>query len=254
MIILLFVSVGLWLLLSGPGGGKGPQSSQGEMGPQEAGKLLADQARQAAKTDGYRIKYRQSSANDTGVLTLSRMGDRISVRLIGTAEQKPLEMFAREGGGPAVFCLKQDAAWSCIEGDQRQAAESGTIFINPDSFDNLAVRAQQIPADQMRVSGGSIAGVNATCFDIPPPEGEQNGGNPFSAVDDTFTDLLRVGGQVCFGDGKMLKLSILSDPPIVHEAIEMGSASGSDMEPPAKPEKAAPPSPVRTVVEAKPPS
>lgn len=222
------------------------------LGPEEGNQTLAEAARRAASEDGYRIQYRQTTGRDIGTLVLARRGDQISVRLKGTAEGKALEMFAREGGAPPVFCLHQDGRWGCVEGDEATANRGAPIFIEKTSFEQFAARVATIPADQMRITGQTIAGKEAVCYDTIPRE-DSPGGNPFTPTDDILGDLLRWGGSICFAENKMLKLAILYEQSLTFEALEVGKSSAADFEMPAGAEIVAQPapSPVPTVIQGR---
>lgn len=176
-----------------------------------------------------------------GTLILARSGEMMSVRYMSLGGPERQELFTREGGGPEIFCLNSDRGWYCEEG----AGSTGApVFVSPDSLERFASQVATVPADMMRISTRELAGLSATCFDVGPEPDRR------WEPADTFTDLLELGGSVCFGNNKLLRIAVLGDPPLTFDATEVRSATDDDFKPPATPVRVKPPEPVTTVIQA----
>lgn len=258
-VYVLVIGVGLVLLVAcgerAKTGDSGPVASpsasrQTTAGPVPAGLGLADAARAAAKEDNYKVTYRRVSGREIGSVSFSRSGEMTAVRYQALSGPDRQELFTREGGGPDIFCLNSSGGWYCEEGSYPDAPRGGPIFISPRSLERFAGHVATIPGDMMKISTQEIAGQSATCYDLVPIPSDGSAGRDPSASDaDTFTDLLDMGGSVCFGANKLLKIAVIADPPLTFEGTEIGGISKSDFEPPVTPTKIEPREARPTVVQ-----
>lgn len=226
-------------------------SRQTTAGPAPAGIGLADAARAAAKEDNYKVTYRRVSGREIGSVSFARSGEMTAVRYLTLSGPDRQELFTREGGGPDIFCLNSSGGWYCEEGTDPDAPRGGPVFISPRSLERFAGQAATIPGDMMKISAQEIAGQSATCYDLVPIPSDGSAGRDPSAADaDTFTDLLDMGGSVCFGANKLLKIAVIADPPLTFEGTEISGIAKSDFEPPVTPMKIEPREMRPTVVQA----
>ncbi|RIK09571.1 MAG: hypothetical protein DCC49_05980 [Acidobacteria bacterium] len=256
---ILAVATGLVALVAcgerAKSGGSGPSASespsrQSTVGPVSAGLGLAEAARAAAKEDNYKVTYRRVSGREIGSVSFARSGEMTAVRYQTISGPDRQELFTREGGGPDIFCLNSSGGWYCEEGSDPDAPRGGPIFISPRSLERFAGHVATISGDMMRISTQEIAGQSATCYDLVPiPSDGSAGRDPAAADADTFTDLLDMGGSVCFGANKLLKIAVIADPPLTFEGTEISGVTKSDFEPPVAPIKIEPREQRPTVVQ-----
>lgn len=225
-------------------------SMQTTVGPASSGIGLADAARAAAREDSYKVTYRRTSGREIGTVSFARSGEMTAVRYQSLSSPESQEMFTREGGGPEIFCLNSGGKWYCEEGSDPDAPRGGPVFISPRSLERFAAQAATISPEMMRISSQEIAGVGATCYDLVPIPSDGSAARDPSAPDaDTFTDLLDFGGSVCFGGNKLLKISVIADPPLTFDGTEISGVTRGDFDPPVTPIKIEPREQRPTVVQ-----